>query len=235
MRIGLLSDIHGNFIALQAVLKDMERQAVDSIICLGDIATLGPQPKEVVETVKGLDCPCIMGNHESALLDMGNVSAHQIAPSLVPALEWCLTQLEPEDLDYFRSFKSTLEVSVEGSVNLLYFHGSPRSNIDQIQSTTPAGELERFFDPHQPDVFIGGHTHIPMLRHYDGKLIVNPGSVGSAFRSVFNPGTPPTVMPWAEYAVMEVGGGVISVDLRRIPFDVNEFNRIVSQSGIPIS
>jgi predicted phosphodiesterase len=95
--------------------------------------------------------------------------------------------------------------------------------------------LKRFFGSHQGDVFIGGHTHIPMLRQYEGKLIVNPGSVGSAFRSVFHPGTLPTVMPWAEYAVMEVGNGIISVDLRRIPFDVNEFNQIVSQSGIPIS
>jgi putative phosphoesterase len=234
MRIGIISDIHGNFTALQAALKDMERQAVDSIICLGDIATLGPQPREVVAKVKELGCPCIIGNHESALLDLENTLKYQIAADLVPALEWCMQQLDSSDLDFMRSFMPTLEVSIEDNIKLLYFHGSPASNTDQLLSTTPVEEMSEYLSGRQADIFIGGHTHIPMLRQHNGKLIVNPGSIGSAFHSAYQPGVPPSLLPWAEYAVMEIENGAVGIDLRRVPFDVEKHNRLIASRGVPI-
>ncbi|MCA9955058.1 MAG: metallophosphoesterase family protein, partial [Anaerolineales bacterium] len=67
MRIALISDIHGNFVSLQAVIADIERQNVNEIIFLGDAATLGPQPHEVLQLLRQLGCPCIIGNHETYL------------------------------------------------------------------------------------------------------------------------------------------------------------------------
>ena len=61
MRIGLISDIHGNFTALEAVLANMNERPVDLLVCLGDVATIGPQPRQVLDKLKGLDCTFIMG------------------------------------------------------------------------------------------------------------------------------------------------------------------------------
>ena len=69
MQIALISDIHGNYTALEAALADIDRRHVDAIICLGDVATIGPQPRQVLDKLKELGCPCILGNHESALLE----------------------------------------------------------------------------------------------------------------------------------------------------------------------
>ena len=84
------------------------------------------------------------------------------------------------------------------------------------------------------DVMAGGHTHIQMLRQHYGTLFVNPGSVGSAFVLPATPETVPTLLPWAEYAILDWSEGVLSVDLRRVRFDIDAFWKIVSQSDVPV-
>ena len=69
MRVALISDIHGNEVALRAVLEEIESEGIEQIVCLGDVATLGPRPGRVIDLIEGLDCPCIMGNHDEFLLD----------------------------------------------------------------------------------------------------------------------------------------------------------------------
>jgi putative phosphoesterase len=234
MRIGLISDIHGNDVALETILADMDGRAVDSIVCLGDTATIGPQPREVMARVKALGCPCIMGNHDSALLDPNRISEYQIAPNLSQTIEWCIQQISHDDLEFLRASKPSLESSVEDHKTILYFHGSPSSNIDQVLATTPSEEIDKFLAGYEADIFVGGHTHIQMLRQHKGKLIVNPGSVGSAFLTAFQPGTSPILLPWAEYAIIELAGEEVSVDLRRVHYDVDRLNQIVLASDLPI-
>jgi putative phosphoesterase len=233
MRIGLISDIHGNLTALEAVLTDLVAHPVDKLICLGDVATLGPQPKQVIARLQELGCPSIMGNHESALLDLENASKYQIASSLVPTIKWCAGLLDAAEMDYLRSFQPLLELPAEDDLSLLCYHGSPQSNIGQILATTPADRLDKYFDGQKADVFIGGHTHIQMMHQYNGKLIVNPGSVGSAFRKPYQVGSVPELLPWAEYGIISVKKGAISVDLRRIPFDIPALYKVIAESGIP--
>ena len=69
MRIALISDIHGNRIALEAVLADIRREGIDSIVCLGDVAAHGPEPKETVDLLRTLDCPVVMGNADAGVFD----------------------------------------------------------------------------------------------------------------------------------------------------------------------
>ncbi len=233
MRIGLISDIHGNLTALEAVLADLAAHPVDTLICLGDVATLGPQPKQVIARLRALGCPCINGNHESALLDLKKAADYQVAPSLIPTVEWCAGQLNADEMDYLRSFQPSLELPVDEDLNLLCFHGSPHSNVGQILATTPPDKLDKMFDGQTADLFAGGHTHIQMLRQYGGKLIINPGSVGSAFRKPYQAGSVPELLPWAEYGIISATRGVISVDLRRVPFDIPAFSKAITESGIP--
>ena len=234
MRIALVSDIHGNWVAFEAVLRDIEKQRIDSLVCLGDLATLGPQPLPVIAKLKSLDCPCVLGNHDAALFDADNAHKFQIAPSLVPTVQWTAQQLTAQDFDFLRSFQPTIEIALAPDTNLLCFHGSPQSYTDMILATTPADELDRMLEPHSAQIFAGGHTHVQMLRQSKGRLVINAGSVGSPFRQSFVPNTQPELLPWAEYAILESSDGITSVDLRRIPFDIKAFCRIAAASTLPL-
>lgn len=103
MRIALISDIHGNLLALEAVLADARAVGVDRFACLGDVATLGPKPREVLQVLRALGCPCILGNHDAFLLEPELVTRYTQAPVIVEAVDWCRAQLTLEDLAFVRS------------------------------------------------------------------------------------------------------------------------------------
>lgn len=233
MRIALISDIHGNLVALDAVLANLSSEGVDSIVFLGDAATLGPQPKEVLARLREIDCDCITGNHESALLDPEHATDFHIGPELHPTLRWCADQLEPEDWEFLKSFRPVLEIPREPEAGLLCFHGSPLSNTDLILPTTSGEVLDKLFAGQSATILVGGHSHVQMLRPHEGKLFLNPGSVGNVFLRPHAPGTVPTLLPWAEYALATWNEGILSVDLRRVPFDVEQLSRAIAKSDIP--
>jgi predicted phosphodiesterase len=180
MRIALISDIHGNNVALDAVLADIRKQYVDSVVCLGDVATLGPQPVETLEGLKELNCKYIQGNHDASLLQPEMALDYKISEPLLPSLEWCLAKLSNSDFEFVRTFQPTLRVSLGGGDEMLCYHGSPKSNVDNIFSDTPQNDINEFLSGSDAKVMAGGHTHIQMLRHHNGTMIVNPGSVGNA-------------------------------------------------------
>lgn len=233
MRIAFISDIHGNLVALQAVLADLKSQEVDQIVCLGDTVTMGPQPKEVLTVLQELRCAYIKGNHDSALLEPEKAAQYEITEYLVKDLYWCRDQLQQADLDFIDSFRPTLDIPLSKQVKLLAFHGSPLSSIDIIQATTPVEVLDRYFSDRTADVFIGGHSHIQLHRRYGHKLILNSGSVGNTFKFVYTPGIVPSLLPWAEYMIVSHVNDTVSVDARRVYFDTSELLQIVKKSSLP--
>ena len=182
MRIGLISDIHGNRVALDAVLEDIERSGgVDQLICLGDVA-VGPQPNESLARVRELECPVIMGNWDACFLE-GMPEVHdEIGLRLVETAEWWASFLSDGDKDFIRSFAKTLEVPLDDGASMFCFHGSPISYDDWIFAATPEEDLARMFDGIEAPVLVGGHTHLQMIRRYEDAMIVNPGSVGLSFK-----------------------------------------------------
>ncbi len=229
MQIALISDIHGNLVSLNAVLKDIERQNLNEIIFLGDAATLGPQPHEVLQRIKELGCPCVIGNHETYLFKPSLGQAYMRGTQWFnDILSWCRARLYPEDYKFMRSFQPMLKVKLEGDNTLLCFHGSPRRHTDNILATTPAQELNDMLAGRRATVMAGGHTHVQMMRQYMGALLVNAGSVGMPFEQMPFGERGPRVMPWAEYAVVTSENKAISVDLRRVPVDINA----IKQAGV---
>ena len=235
MRIALISDIHGNYISLEAVLAQIKRDRVDQIICLGDVADFGPQPLEVIARLRDLGCPCIMGNHEFLLL---NSDFPKDEATLAPEREmskWCAEQLSEDDLEYLRTFQPGIEIPLGSHNTLLCFHGSPRSNNEHILSTTPAQKLEEMISGHKGTVLAGGHTHTQMLRQHMGRLIVNVGSVGSPVEQFPVPPSGPRFLPWGEYSIVSWTDGALGVELRRVPIDLDKIRGAILSSKIPFA
>ena len=229
-RIAIISDIHANRIALEAVIRDIESTGVDELICLGDVATLGPDPRGAIELLRNLDCHCVAGNHEAFLLQPELVAAYTSAAPVVEAIAWSGTQLTDEDRTFLGSFADTLELELDGLGTLFAFHASPRSNTSDILPTTPAAELDALLGDCRSEVLACGHTHLPMLRQHRGKLLLNPGSVGMPFKEFAGGGTP-TVLGHAEYGIVHVEDGRVNVSLRRIGLDKSKLRAEAAQWG----
>src|SRR5215208_2647207 len=169
MRLGLIADIHGNLPALEKVLAELQRERVDEIVCLGDVA-VGPQPVETLERLQTLGCPTSMGNWDACMLGETPEVDGELAEMLVNACTWSTEQISPAHAEYIRGFKDTLEIRLDEELTLLAFHGSPRSYDDEIFSTTPDEELESMLAGHDATVFAGGHTHFQMFRRFGESL-----------------------------------------------------------------
>jgi len=233
MRIAFISDIHGNFTAFEAVLADINSQSIDQIICLGDAVTLGPQPIEVLNTLRELKCVYIKGNHDAAVLNPERAAEYEITDHLIPDLYWCKDQLSPDDINFIDSFKPMHEINLPNGNSILAFHGSPLSSTDIIQATTPPKILDVYFEGQKADIYIGGHSHIQMVRRYGDKLILNSGSIGNAFKFAFSPGNPVSLLPWAEYMLINQSGNSLNIDSRRVYFDTGELLKKVKERQPP--
>lgn len=232
MRIALISDLHGNAVALRAVLESIRESHVDRIVCLGDVATLGPSPHDVLDMLADVGCPCIRGNHDDFLLDADLVERYTSVPSITKAITLCREALSAAELSFVATFQPSLDMDMDGT-SLALFHGSPRSNTEDLLATTPEPELDEALGPHRKAVMIGGHTHVQMLRQDRGTLLVNPGSVGLPFEASIRSG-PPKILPHAEYAVVDSKAGAVSVSLRRVPLDRVELRRALEGWDNPL-
>jgi predicted phosphodiesterase len=232
MRIAIIADIHANLTALDAALADIEALRPDQVVCLGDVAALGPQPRQVVERLRALGCPVVMGNADAWLLDPPvEASADENTRRFEDIDRWCAAQLAPTDLAFLRAFAPTVELPLGDRATLLCFHGSPQSYDDIIVATTPDDELARMLGGCRATVLAGGHTHAQMLRRYQEMTVLNPGSVGLSFE--YNSAGSARNPPWAEYAVVDWARGRLSVELRRVPFDAGALAQAAFDSGMP--
>ncbi len=238
LRIALISDIHGNLVALDAVLADIARHGVDRIVCLGDLAMSGPRPREVVVRVRTLGCPVVKGNCDDLVVEMratGRPHDAAIARWAVEIDHWSATQLSSSDLAYLRSLPPTVDVPLGDGATLLCVHGSPSSYTDRILPDTLDERLDALLLPLPPGVraMASGHTHIPLARRYRGVTIVNPGSVGlplardPATGALYNPAS------LAEYTLVTWRDGALDVTQRRVTVDERTVRLDAAASGMP--
>jgi putative phosphoesterase len=230
VRLGLISDVHGNPFALEAVLAELERDGVDELVCLGDIAP-GPQPRETVRRLRELDCPAVMGNWDTWLLGRVPPLPGPVADKLAEQAEWWAGQLGEEERRYLASLAPQLEVAVDGA-SVHCVHGSPRSTTEDIFATTPDSDVGEMLDGVRAPVLAAGHTHVQLHRRHGETLIVNPGSVGLPFHS-WPPEGEILMSPWAEYAILSSEEGRVSVELRRTPYDVDALLGLALETGMP--
>lgn len=224
MKLAIISDIHGNRLALEAVEADIARQSVDAIINLGDLLSGPLDPLGTADLLMARGHLTISGNHDRWLIDRPLEQMDRVD-------RFVAESLTPQHREWLDRLPATSDIG--GEVYLC--HGTPTSN------TTPwLDNWWRGRDTTLPDeaavaaiaeglefpVLLCGHTHIArMVRLRDGRLIVNPGAVGLQI----NHGSPD-----ARYAVIERLGGTWSASLRAVPYDHEGAARQAVASGFPL-
>ena len=230
MRLAIISDIHGNLHALELVLSDLGKANVDQVVCLGDVASLGPQPREVIARLKELKIPTIMGNHDNYLLNPELTKSH--LPWLRELELWCRGLLSEDDMDFLSSFQPQISFPLDQNTTITCFHGSLRSNEEFLFPDTPSETLEEIFAGQDTKLFSGGHTHVQMLRQYKDVTLLNPGSVGMPFEYP-TPGPDMRAYRRAEYGIVEMKNSRLNFDLRRIPIDFSQIAEAARLSNMP--
>lgn len=204
MKIAVISDIHGNMEALNAVLEDIQQKECDRIFVLGDYAMAGPEPSQTVGffMTKQYDpkYTMIQGNTDSMISNYSDELFNELkekAPVMAEALKDDAAILSKEEKEFLKKLPPQDEI-YESGVKFLLVHGSPRRNNEDILPDTPMDEVEKMIQNVDASVVLCGHTHIPTgFQTSNRKTVVNAGSVGRPF----------TPEPKACYLIITVENG----------------------------
>jgi putative phosphoesterase len=222
MRIAVISDIHGNQVAFEAVLADLAQQpTVDEIVIAGDLCLNGPRPREILQMVQDLHCPVIQGN----------VDEQTVKPELVKGekkrsvIAWTREEIGEEGISYLKALPMQHLINNPEGTDLLVVHANPLDMEAAIFPTTPDGKLEHLLGglPHTIGALAFGHLHIAYTHRWRHILLVDAGSCG----------LPRDKDPRASYAIIEWKDGVWQAEHQRIAYDVKEVIKQLKQSKIP--
>ena len=234
MRFAVLSDIHANLPALEAVAADLP--PVDQVWVLGDTVGYGPQPNEVIATLQTMGARSVLGNHDGAAI--GTVDPVHFNPDARAAIEWTAGVLDPNA----RAYIATLpEVRSDGDLTAV--HGSPRDPIwEYISGPDVAAEN---FEAYETRLCLFGHTHLPVVfRAVDGEIDGMIGLPGTSVRvgperAMLNPGSvgqPRDGLRDAAYAVLDLdpGSDEGTFEFRRVRYDIDRTQRLMREAGLPM-
>lgn len=214
MKVAVISDIHGNYQALESVILDINNEKCDKIWCLGDLAMAGPQPRMVLSYIMehGYDWTIIQGNTDKLIaefsLDIYNALQKKM-PVMANALLDDSDIIEQDRKDFLKNLPPRKELMVEG-VSVLLVHGSPRRMNEDILPNMKLSEVQEMIEGELADLILCGHTHVPCgYQTLTKKTVVNVGSVGR----------PMTGVPKACYAIIEFDRGTFTVKHKEIDYD----------------
>jgi diadenosine tetraphosphatase ApaH/serine/threonine PP2A family protein phosphatase len=232
MRFAAIADVHGNYLALEAVIADIRAQGIEEIVNLGDMASGPLDARRTMDALMVLDAVHVLGNHDRYLIDrppekMGSWDRPAHA------------QLEPKHLDWLRTVPPTRVYRDR----VFLCHATPAHDevywldtvlADGTVRMTSLDVIEKTAEGITQPLILCGHTHLARaVRLGDGRLIVNPGSVGSPgyrdihpFAHVIEAGTPD-----ARYAILELADGTWRVTFRHVPYDHDAMAALARQNG----
>lgn len=232
MRVALLADIHGNAIALDAVLRDLQTRPADHIVSLGDVAAMGPAPGACIERLQASGASVVMGNSDWALLhpppDYGPDERYRRFGEIEA---WCAAQLDPDHRQTLATYAATVRLALGPDTDLLAYHGSPRSFDEPVAATTPADVLDEYYAQTPAQIYAGAHTHQPFIRRHRQAVVLNPGSVGLAFEQ--DASGAKSNRPWAEYGLVEYADGQLRCELCRVPYEGRAVVEQAISAGMP--
>ena len=210
MRIAALYDVHANLPALEAVLAEVD---ADTILVGGDVA-LGPMPRETLSLLRERGATFIRGNCDREVATPGEGEELWTRRA-----RWVHEQLDDEEHAFLRDLPHPLPMEVDGLGQVLFCHGSPRSDEEILTAITPPKRLDPILDGVTQDLVVCGHTHAQFDRLVGDRRLVNAGSVGMAYEGE------PGIAAWALLGP--------TVELRRTPYDVEAAVELVRETGFP--
>jgi putative phosphoesterase len=218
VRIAVISDIHSNYDALQAVLSAIGDY--DALVCLGDLVGYGAQPNEVVSKIRSLRPKAIvMGNHDYAI-STGDTSG--FVQHAMQAVEWTRKEISPENLRYIANLRTKTTYVVDG-VKIALAHGSPRDPLNEyVYPDTAEFILRSLVEDSGGTMLLLGHTHVPFVRKFDSMLLGNPGGVGQ----------PRDGDARASCAILEPFAEP-EFQIHRVVYDVDAAARKIVAAGLP--
>jgi putative phosphoesterase len=222
MRIAVISDIHGNQVALEAVLRDLDRQPdIAQIVIAGDLCLNGPRPREVLSIIRALGCPVIQGNVDADVAREDTLKR----PKKQDTVGWTREQIGEDGIAYLASLPFYhLVVNTEGT-DLLVVHANPLNQDEAIYSTTPDSQLEVLLGNLAPTIGVVafGHYHVAYQRRWRHLLLVDTGSCGLPRDGDIR----------AAYAILSSQNNTWRAEHRRVAYDVNATVKQLKQCGIP--
>jgi putative phosphoesterase len=226
MRIGIVSDIHGNLPALDAVQADLARQQLDAIYGLGDLVGYGASPNEVIERIRDAAIPTIMGNYDDGVgFDRDDCGCAYRDPDEEArgqrSLMWTRTHTTSPNKAFLRSLVPQIRLEIGGQ-RILLVHGSPRRMNEYLFEDRPLSSFQRLASTSDADVIVFGHTHRPYTKVVGDVRFVNAGSVGK-----------PKDGDWrACYAIVEPGAAR-RVEFVRVEYDVERAMDAIRGTDLP--
>ncbi|HWH68531.1 MAG TPA: metallophosphoesterase family protein [Candidatus Sulfotelmatobacter sp.] len=225
MRVALVSDIHSNYHALDAVLSDVTARGVDRVICLGDITLKGPLPKECVDRIRQLGCPVVLGNTDACY----HPNFH---PHLFPShnesqvaaqadFERHVAALPEDDRQWLQGFPLLLQENWEG-VRVELFHASPTHNYVLVMPWATTDQLAALRTSTETAIAAFGHCHRAFVRVAHGCTVINSGSVGLPFDGDAR----------SSYALVDVEEGRTSAAIVRVAYDAEAAIKAARDAGM---
>lgn len=230
-RLAVLSDVHGNAVALEATLKAIRKEKPDAILVAGDFVLNGPEPGGSVDALRALDAEgalIVSGNTDIAVADFDFGAAFPQYPDGVPdgiriAAEWAHDELSDEQLDWLRRLPAERRLRTDDDTLVLVVHASPGSQTRGFDQALDASVILERVSATDARIVCVGHTHIPEVRDLGWKMIVNDGSAGWVFDGD----------PTASWALLTIEDGEVSAEIRRTEFDVMTVANAISARGLP--
>lgn len=220
-KLAILSDLHGNLPAINAVTNDLKQFEVDHIIVSGDVINFGPFSRQVAEIVIQNGWSAIRGNNEFFLIDYKTprAPAEWNDPIQYAPTAWLDTQFDHKLKTIIGSWPDSLNLQFRDAPPIRVFHGTPQSSWEPIYWTMADTEIEKHLAAIEADFVICGHTHLPMDRQVGKWRVFNPGSVGVPLDGKFS----------ASYMILEGNKNGWTSTFRRVPFNYeavfDEFER----------
>lgn len=214
MLLGIISDIHANLPALEAVMGELKGLGPDRILCAGDLVGYNPFPNEVIEVVRKEGVHSILGNHDRATLT-GDVS--YFSENAMKSILWTRDVVTDASTGYLLTLPDRDELKF-GKCRILLVHGSPRDNDEYV----PAMDAKDWpFNGLDADVLVMGHTHQQWADRFGKLIALNPGSVGQ----------PRDKDPRASFATLDTD--TLEVRLHRVKWDIERTAKAVIKAKLP--
>jgi putative phosphoesterase len=210
MKIGVLSDIHGNLVALEAALDAMPE--VDAMVCAGDVVGYNPFPAECIERVRELDIPTVMGNHDRAVASDSGFAFNSAASA---GVRYAREALDEAAIEWLRTLPDE-RLLFEDRVRVV--HGHPD---DPDRYTYPYDFHSGLLETER--ALVMGHTHVQGHEVYDEGVVMNPGSVGQ----------PRDGDPQAAYSILDLDEETVSE--HRVPYDIERVQQAIRDADLPHS